>query len=588
MARILTPGYMYWDGSKYVLHEGTAGTPGPTGPTGATGATGPTGASGGPGTLGGDVTGPSDDNLVEYIQGLPTSLGTTADRDGLFARVTGTNTFSSPRTIIQDGYEAWIGEHDQSDNDYPVVYRVSVPDFSVVASIDLSTHSSSGVRDLAQDDNYVYASCWKDSVVAIISKSTNEVVGWGELYTSSEDPDRKVIAVCADNLGNFYAIGQSSVSKSEVMGVYKFITSDCIDGYPSLVAPDDSFENSSLYAFRDITYAEGSLWVTNGRSSYSMLSEIDPSTMTISGGTTSTNVGKSVAYNSDDGYLYVTDEDIPQLVEINPADYSVVNSSAFNYITSPDKITFGLLGIINVAMVTGDYGLSGAYIEWKNIDSTLYTMLSSTFAPSNPGEAIFYSGGTFPTWYITSYLKNSNRQGVWKIEVDSSGEGNSITQEQVLQNFVLAYRNVDYLQGYYVSNIEPDGNQVLTWNADTLMWEGSDSLIGYTEVSGDVALGYNTRASDSGGNRNITIGTACGTNMSGASFNSIVGAYAATNLTSGTYNTILGYDSEPAAGNDDYSIVIGAGATGKGDYSIVLGNNVMGGSMGSWQHTKNR
>ena len=52
MARILTPGYMYWDGSKYVLHEGTTGAPGPTGPTGASGPTGPTGASGATGATG--------------------------------------------------------------------------------------------------------------------------------------------------------------------------------------------------------------------------------------------------------------------------------------------------------------------------------------------------------------------------------------------------------------------------------------------------------------------------------------------------------------------------------------------------------
>lgn len=66
MSDILTPGYVRWDGTKFVTDPdiiivgpagdpglpGIPGTPGDTGPTGATGATGPTGATGDTGATG--------------------------------------------------------------------------------------------------------------------------------------------------------------------------------------------------------------------------------------------------------------------------------------------------------------------------------------------------------------------------------------------------------------------------------------------------------------------------------------------------------------------------------------------------------
>lgn len=46
MSGILLPGYLKWDGVKYIIDPTPAGPIGPTGPSGATGAAGATGATG--------------------------------------------------------------------------------------------------------------------------------------------------------------------------------------------------------------------------------------------------------------------------------------------------------------------------------------------------------------------------------------------------------------------------------------------------------------------------------------------------------------------------------------------------------------
>jgi hypothetical protein len=55
MSGLPDPGYLRWDGLKYVIDSGSP-LVGPTGPTGASGAPGPTGAAGSPGPTG--ATGP--------------------------------------------------------------------------------------------------------------------------------------------------------------------------------------------------------------------------------------------------------------------------------------------------------------------------------------------------------------------------------------------------------------------------------------------------------------------------------------------------------------------------------------------------
>ena len=62
MASILKPGYLFWDGTKYVLNnaQGPSGTPGPAG------ATGPAGASF---VVGGDLTGASGSQTVVGLHG---------------------------------------------------------------------------------------------------------------------------------------------------------------------------------------------------------------------------------------------------------------------------------------------------------------------------------------------------------------------------------------------------------------------------------------------------------------------------------------------------------------------------------------
>jgi hypothetical protein len=73
MSGLPDPGYLRWDGLKYVIDSGSP-LVGPTGPTGASGAPGPTGAAGSPGPTG--ATGPMWSETV-YTASASDPLGTT-------------------------------------------------------------------------------------------------------------------------------------------------------------------------------------------------------------------------------------------------------------------------------------------------------------------------------------------------------------------------------------------------------------------------------------------------------------------------------------------------------------------------------
>ena len=72
MGSILQPGYLYWDGAKYVLNNAQ----GPAGAPGADGAVGPTGPPGAGVTPGGDLSGTATSQIVVGIQSNPVASTT--------------------------------------------------------------------------------------------------------------------------------------------------------------------------------------------------------------------------------------------------------------------------------------------------------------------------------------------------------------------------------------------------------------------------------------------------------------------------------------------------------------------------------
>ena len=103
MATILQPGYLRWDGFKYVLDPTVeiVGPPGPAGPSipgpqgipGTEGDTGPTGPTGPAGfTAGGDLSGTSTDQIVIGIQSV--DISATAPSTGQVLTATSPTTAS--------------------------------------------------------------------------------------------------------------------------------------------------------------------------------------------------------------------------------------------------------------------------------------------------------------------------------------------------------------------------------------------------------------------------------------------------------------------------------------------------------------
>jgi hypothetical protein len=311
-------------------------------------------------TVGGDL-GPwtpviASKQRVVGIDTIPAPLAATF-ASGRFVRGNLFNYFTSPRAVILDGAEAWVAEHNQMGGILPVIRRISLPDGLLVASVDLTPYGQSGVRDLGQDSQYVYCTCWGEGLVAIISKATNSVVGWGTL----PDPgfkNRQAVSVCADGAGNFYVVGWGNWGEGSEYGIFKWATADCIGhnpedpaGVPSTVVYDAvNYRN-----LRKIRYFSNYLWIAGGGSGTFTLGKFDPADLSLVVASVETNQGMDVIV--DGAFAYVTDNTNNTLCKYSISDCALDSSTALDdgfgrYLNQPDGLaldaTSGIIAVTGV------------------------------------------------------------------------------------------------------------------------------------------------------------------------------------------------------------------------------------------------
>lgn len=271
-------------------------------------------------TPGGDLEGNSVEQIVAAIRTMPTPEASTASpRD--FLRVS-SGIGGSPRSCVASGGLVWVGQHTQDQSPGSgVVLVVDATTLEVVAQIDLAAIlpgvDTNGVRDMAQDDNYVYCACWQTGNVAIISKATNAVVGWGAVQVFGS-PYRQITSVCADNLGNFYAIGYDSL---ENYALWRFSTAACVlANAPDTVGPVAA---QNITRERKVRYGAGALFTANGGSSAHCMHRYNPNTLAETGtfdapgGVSQFGMDCLVAFGS----VWVTnnDKNVQGLYRVDPA-----------------------------------------------------------------------------------------------------------------------------------------------------------------------------------------------------------------------------------------------------------------------------
>ena len=102
---------------------------------------------------------------------------------------------------------------------------------------------------------------------------------------------------------------------------------------------------------------------------------------------------------------------------------------------------------------------------------------------------------------------------------------------------------------------------------------GTQALQANTSASNNTALGFQAGFSNTTGDRSVFVGTEAGYSATGYG-NTCIGYKAGnqtTQLTTGIANILLGPYSKPAAGSDQFSIVIGWNAVGKGSSTGIIG-----------------
>lgn len=231
-----------------------------------------TGGGGGD-PLAGDVIGPNSSNVVENIHGVPSPNPIDGIAEGDVVEVS-SGIFLTPRALVGDGVNLYVGQSGQDQVQSSIVLKLSMGGFyaneiQAVAQVDLSSvlPTVDRVRDLAVDSVYVYATTWDASNVAIIDKTTFQVVGWAYVGLG-----KRAVSVCSDDAGHFYV-----TTNSQLM---KFAVASCLGQPPSTVAPATVVSASGRWIRYGAT--SGKLWLTNGNGSGpAALRRIDPGTLNV-------------------------------------------------------------------------------------------------------------------------------------------------------------------------------------------------------------------------------------------------------------------------------------------------------------------
>lgn len=320
------------------------------------------------------------------VDTIPSPISDTAVA-GRFLKIAPTFTWVSPRAVVLDGDLLWIGYHDQNDNPYTSVYCLNLSTGLIVATVDVSTGfftGETGVRDLAQDDDYVYAACWKTGGIAIISKATNAVVGWGSIGTLNSTP-RQITSVAADNAGNFYALGRHSANG---WGIFKWSTAACIGAAYDTVEPTLEVYDNTKFIYdnaRKIRHWSGYLWVAGGSSS-PMLRKNDPATLAVVIDSADVGQGMNVAFYGSN--VYVSDNDANRIIKYDTdcAFVDDVTTAPLGEITQPDAMAFDDQGS-GYFMVTGVQNTYCALVNSSTMTASFFPLPSDRW-----GEMVSYNG----------------------------------------------------------------------------------------------------------------------------------------------------------------------------------------------------
>ncbi len=372
--------------------------------------------SGGGFTAGGDLEGTSTEQTVAAIRTMPTPEAATASPFD-FLRVSGGLGLRSPRSCVADGGFVWVGEHTQDEASGSG--RVSVVDaeaLELVTQIDLAAEypaiDNSGVRDMAQDDTYVYCACWSSKQIAIIRKADNAIVGWATINAASGFA--QAVSVCADNAGSFYVCGQHD----ESWHIYKFTTAACLGQPPNTVEP--VLSEQIFYGPRKIRYGLGALFLANGgKGDGSALHKANPVNL-LETGTFSVPAPAETDFGMDClvafGSVWVTNNDrsFQAMYRVNPATMALEATIPFSPMVGENINCIGL--------GPDDEGAANARLLVNTVDNTQTQFvvdpgtdsIETTFdIPNSGGEQICSQGDRY---FVASPVAAGNRPDLYCVE----------------------------------------------------------------------------------------------------------------------------------------------------------------------------
>lgn len=403
----------------------------------------------------GDLSGSAADQTVSYLQDMlvPPAEGATANN----VLVTG-NAVDSPRPIVADGSDMWVGDHKQSTVIDGVVVRFepvsgTPPTAKIAATVDLTAVDSNvdGVRDLAVDSTYVYAAGWNAGTIAIISRATNAIVGWGTIYVTAVGSSR-AISVTADDAGKFYVVGLDEAGADTL---FRFDTTACIGATPGGGGKQGPEATQALVARRrEIRYGGGFLWLTNGGNDADALWKHDPSTLGSLGSFTGDGYGMSVLYAF--GSVWVTDQGEAGVVyRVNP---TTLGQMAAVSVTGSQPNGIGLgpndTGTAGAKIFVTDNGSTGVSVidPGTSLEDTTVAVTQD----DNDGVASFENAA-----FVTSRDIGAGTEGVSLILGDSSSF--TVSDVSLLELFyglpVLPSNSLVFQPGG-----TPDGNVFDDWS----------------------------------------------------------------------------------------------------------------------------
>ena len=480
-----------------------------------------------------DLAGTVERGIVGRIRGALAPVPTDLDVGKVLALDTSKPTWVSPRAIVTDNTYVYVAESGQSgagsatgivrkfhvewQDDGTHQYR-DTPVLNLVAEVDLSATLGTvdRVRDLAQDDTYLYAACWDSYNIAIIRKSDMTIVGWGWM-NDGMGTDWRAISVCADQKGHFFCYSSQGPNP-----VARFLISACLGQPPSTVLPEATFTGSRG---RWIRYFEGYVWQSDGGNAGFGIRKIDPVTMTEIIANNPISPAPSymemlfyldnlwVTYNSFSGVHGVARLDPADLSLI--ADIPVAGADTLNEMcVHPEG---GMIAVV-------DQGTNEISIVYTEDNSVMSSAMLST--PSNiDGIVAIDQRGESTTQQNTSLVRatflltaldTSGSPGIYK---GLNGGLGTVIYGPVAYRFKLTYTNasgfvaggdllaasptsqtVVGLQGRALAATAPSGGQVVTWNAGSSQWEpqtpsagggGSGSPYFYHRIGSYLAQEYN-------------------------------------------------------------------------------------------------